>query len=419
LISQADKKSPRSFWGLKTLSSMENPVYRIYFFGTLAMFAALTMQMVTGPLLMYRLTGSKALLGTVSLAFAVPLILLSLFGGTIADRIQKKTLLWIGLFLLSGIALGLSLGLLYGYISPDINGSWRVLFASSFCQGTVMGMIMPAVQAIIPEIVSRDKAMNAVALNNLGMNVMNLVAPAVAGFLIDASGFTAVYFTIFGLFICGGITCLFLKHRSKFSGAPGSIMDGISEGVKYVRNDLTMMFILLFTLLVVMLSMPYQQMLPVFVDDILKVGATGMGILMSVSGAGALVGSLVIASLPDKKRGILLLLAGLISGISLLVFSFSAKWALSLGAIVFVGLGQTMRNTLGSALVQSYTKPVYMGRMMSILSMQWGVMSVCTFAAGLLAERIPVQWVLGGFSIILIICSILGTAFVPRLRKLD
>lgn len=409
-----------SIYGIRTFSSLQNPVYRLYFVGMLGQFAAMNMQMVTGSLLIYRLTDSSALLGTMSLAFAIPMIFVSMFGGALADRIQKKQVLVLGLLASAVISLCVALALTTGHLSREHQGSWWILIVSSFCQGTVMGMMLPARQAIIPEIVPGEQAMNAVALNMLGMNVMGLLAPAVAGFLIDAFDFKAVYYVMTALNLYASFTIYFVKHTShRISNQTGNMLDDIRKGFQYVRQDTTVLFVLVFTLIVVVLSMPYQQFLPIYVDDILKVGAKGLGILMGVSGAGALVGSLVMASLPNKKRGMMLLTSGILSGIALIFFSFSKSWELSLGLIIFVGLGQTMRGTIGSALLQSYAKPEYMGRVMSIFMMQWGIMNLCTFIVGLIAEVIPVQFVLGGFALALIIVSFLVVLLVRRIRRLD
>jgi MFS family permease len=403
----------------RTFSSLKNPVYRLYFLGMLGQFASMNMQMVTGSLLIYRLTGSAALLGTMSLANAVPMIVISIFGGAIADRIQKKQILILGLILSALVSLGIALALSTGHLSRENEGSWWILMASSFVQGIIMGLMMPARQSIIPEIVNKEHAMNAVALNNLGMNVLSLAAPALAGFMVDAFDFSSVYYTMTGMNFYAAIFICFVPHTSRITSSGESILRDIREGFEYILRQRMILFILAFTLIAVILSMPYRQLLPIFVDDILKVGATGMGVLLSVSGAGAMVGSLVIASMPNKKRGLLLLASGLISGIALLCFSFSNMWGLSLAIIIFVGLGQTIRGTIGNALLQSYTEPAYMGRVMSILMMQWGVVSLCTFLAGVLAEIMPVQWVLGGLASLLIVSVILALAFVPRIRKLD
>lgn len=418
-IPEPIKPSPFTL-GLRVLSSLKNSSYRLYFFGTLANFAAMSMQIVSSPLLIFRLTNSTALLGTMALVSAAPMIAISVFGGAFADRMQKKYILIAGLIGSAVVSLFIGLALSTGTLNRENADSWWILFVASAFQGVIMGLMMPALQAMIPEIVSRDQLMNAIALNTMGMNVLNLVAPGIAGFIIgDSSNFEAVYFTMAALYVCASTFILFIPARSQIIASGSKIMTDIQNGFRYIRKDSLILLILAFTLIVVVLSMPYQQFMPVFADDILKVGAPGLGLLMSVSGAGALIGSLVLAGLPNKKRGILLLCSGIIAGISLLVFSFSSYMTLSLVFIFFVGLAQTLRNTIGSALLQAYTQDVYMGRVMSILGMQWGFMSVCTFLVGILAQFVAIQWVLGGLAMLLCILSLLFLIFFPSIRKLD
>jgi MFS family permease len=413
------KISGLSSIGARTFSSLKNRAFRFYFLGVLGQFASMNMQMVTGSLLIYRLTGSSALLGTMSLANAVPTLVLSLFGGAIADRMQKKLILILGLASSALVSLMVALALTTGFLSKENTGSWWILMVSSFLQGIVMGLMMPARQSIIPEMVSREHAMNAVALNTLGMNVLSLAAPAAAGFLVDAFDFKAVYFTMTGLYLYGVGFLIFIPPATRTTPSGASIMADIVAGIRYIRRQRMVLLILFFTLFFVVLSMPYRQLLPIFVDDILKVGATGMGLLLSVSGAGAMIGSLVIANLPNKKRGLILLLSGALSGLALVAFSFSTSWGGSLAFMIFVGLSQTGRITTSNALLQSYVEGPYMGRVMSIFMMQWGIVSLSTFFAGAMAEAIPVQWVVGGFALALLGVSILAMIFLPAIRKLD
>jgi MFS transporter, DHA1 family, staphyloferrin A biosynthesis exporter len=401
------------------VSSLQSPAYRLYFFATLGQYASMNMQIVTGPLLIYRLTGSSALLGTMSLAAALPMIIMSFLGGAIADRIPKKRILFIGLMCSALISLGIALALDTGQLSRENTGSWWILVVSSLCQGTVMGLMMPALQAIIPEIVSREQLMNAVALNMMGLNVLNLVAPGVAGYMIDTFDFKSVYYAMAGLYVFSALFMLFIPRTNQITVHAGGILADIQNGLQYIRRDSTILLILAFTLVVVVLAMPYQQLLPIFADDILKVGATGLGMLMSASGAGALVGSIILASLHNKKRGILLLASGLVSGMALLIFSFSSTWSLSLTLVAFLGLGHAFRGTISGALLQACTEAEYMGRVMAILNMQWGTMSMFTFIAGILAEVVAVQWVVGGLATALVILSILSIGFLRGIRKLD
>jgi MFS family permease len=405
--------------GLRAISSLHNPAYRVYFLGMLGQFASMSMQTISGSLLIYRLTGSAALLGTMALAHAIPMIFFCTIGGAIADRFQKKRLLVMGMFAASLMTLGVALSLQFGVLSQANPHSYWIVIASSFLTGCIFGLVLPARQAMIPEMVSREHSMNAIALNMLGMNVLSLAGPALAGFLIDSTGFAACYFCMAALNCYGGIMVMFIPHRSPISAQSGNILRDIQQGFNYIRKDRTILFVLVFTTLILMLSMPFQTMLPIYTDDILKVGAKGLGILMSVSGAGALVGSFALASLPNRKRGLLVLSSGIVMGAALLVFALSRSWSLSLVVVIFIGLGQTLRGTVSSAILQSYTDPIYMGRVMSILMMQWGIMSFVTFGVGLLSDAMPVQWVISGLAVILLAISIPAFFLFPKFRKLE
>jgi MFS family permease len=412
-------KTGTSSFGAGLINCLRNPSYLLYFFGTIAHFAAMSMQIVTGPLLIYRLTDSPGLLGTMSLVGSLPMILISVYGGAIADRMQKKNILVAGLIGSAIVSLTIGMTLFTGALSRENAGSWWILFACSFVQGIIMGLMMPALQALIPEIVKREQLLNAIALNTLGMNILNLGAPMVAAFIIDSFDFQAVYFSMSGLYILASIFILLIPVRSNIISSGTNVISEIRQGFQYIRKDSLILFILVFTLIVVVLSMPYQTLMPIFTEDILKVGVVGLGMLMGMAGLGALLGSFILALSPSKKRGLLLLSSGILAGISLLVFSFSPSMGLSMFVIFFVGFSQTFRMTIGNALVQSSTQGPYMGRVMSILNMQWGFMSVCTFFAGILAEIVPVQWVLGGLAALLAALSIIFMIFVPRIRKMD
>ena len=379
----------------------------------------MNMQMVARSLLIYRLSGSAAILGLVSLANALPMLCLSLFGGVIADRLHKKYVLLIGQASSAVVALGIALSLTLGYLSPERSGSWWILIFASLFQGAIMGLMAPSRQAIIPEIVGEEQLMNAVALNTLGMNVLRLMAPAAAGFLIDAFDFKAIYYTMTGMYLVAVLFVSFIPLTGKMSIRGGGVLADIKMGFKYIFHETTLLLILIFILFIVLLSRPYIMMMPIFADDILKVGASGMGVLLSISGIGAAVSSITLASLPNKRRGIILIVSSFILGLALAGFSFSSSWYLSLTLIIIVGLGQAARMTLGNALLMYYTKDKYRGRVMSVYEMDHGLTSLGTFGVGLLAEAVGIQWAVGGFAMILVFLSILTLAFVPRLRRLD
>ena len=220
--------------GARTFSSFKNRVYRIYFGGMLGQMAAMNMQQVVGSLLIYRLTGSAAILGAMSFAGAIPMICFSLFGGVIADRFDKRKVMIVGQSAFAVVSLAVALALTTGYVSAQHAGSWWVLAVSSLLQGSVMGLMMPSRQAIIPEIVSEDQLMNAISLNTMGMNVLQLVAPALAGFLVDASGFAAVYYVMTIMYAVAVVFIFFLPRVRTTTKIHITAFEGIARGPTYI-----------------------------------------------------------------------------------------------------------------------------------------------------------------------------------------
>ena len=408
-----------SAWPQKTFASFKNPVYRLYYLSMVGHWSSMNMQMLARNLLVYRITGSGAILGILALANAIPMILVTLPGGVLADRLQKKTVIQVGQVASAIVSLGTTLALVFGYLSPEHPDSWWVLAVSAILQGAVLGIIMPSRSAIISEIVGPDHLMNAISLNNLGMNVFRILSPALAGFLIDVIDFWAVFAIMTAMIVMSWVCIMLVPPTRVKTVEGGNSLADILEGWRYLRSQKTILYVLLFTVTATILGAPYAQLLPMFTEDILKVSATNMGVLITVSGIGAMIGSLILASLSNRKRGLIMLFAGLIMALALVGFSFSRWWFLSLGLIVFIGLGSSGQMALGNSLVQYYSDATYRGRVMSFFMLGFGFSSLGAFFAGILAEGVGVQWSVGSMSIILIIITIMALSMVPRIRKLN
>ena len=410
---------------LRTFTSFKNPVFRLYYGAMMGQMAAMNMQMVARSLLVYELTGSGTALGTMALGNAMPMLFFSLFGGVIADRVEKKHVLIWGQIASAVISILTALLLVSGVMSADKEGSWLWLIVAALAQGTVMGLMMPSRQAMIADIVPQNDLMNAVALNTFGMNALRLLSPIPVGFIIYYFGFDSVYFVMTLMYIIAIIFMILMPKTGVVSLKGRGAMKDALDGLKYARNEPTIFIVLVVTFIVTLLSMPYMMLLPALTDTVLNVDERGFGILLSMSGVGAMLGSIVLASLPNRKRGLMLMIGSLISGVALTGLFFvdsifpSMMWMAALGFIFFVGIGQTIRMTLGNTLIQYYVNPAYRGRVMSLMMMEFGLTSVGVFAAGLMTDIIGIQWSVGGMAIALIIFSILGTIFIPRIRKLE
>ena len=376
------------------------------------------MEMVARTYLLYDITGSAVMLGIISLANSVPMLVLALFGGAIADRLPKKQLIQISQVSMTLVFLGYGVAVGIGYLGSAHPESWWVLMLGGIVMGIIMALAMPSRQSIIPELIPRERIMNAISLNTMGMSFFQLVGPAIAGYIIAGFGYDTIFYVMAGLNAAAIIFTSFLPKTTP-SKTHQNVLTDIGEGFRYIVNHKVILLILIFFIASVLLAMPFQMLMPIFAKDVLKVGVAGQGTLMSASGLGAIITSIIMASLPSKKRGITLLASNIIMGASLVFFAFSVSWPLSLGMMALVGVGRIGNNTAGTALLQTHTEPKFLGRVMSIMMLNFGLSGLGTFFAGVLAASITAQWAVGALAMVLVGISFLAIFFLPKLRKLD
>ncbi len=404
---------------LPTFASFSERNFRWFYLAMLGQMAAMNIQLVMRGYVVFEITDSFAALGGIALASALPMLFLGVFGGVLADRAPKKVVLQVGQFV--SVLNALVVGIL---ILTDAIVLWH-LFAAGALQGITMALMMPARQAMIPEVVGRDLLMNAVALNSAGMNLMRVLAPAGAGLLTWAAGGGVigagpVYMVMAAFYLSAMITLAPLPRSEAASegSAKGGLGD-LRDGFSYVRRDPTILAVLGVTLISAFLAMPYIQLLPGFVKDVLGGGPVELGLLTAVSGGGALFGALVIASLPERRRGLLLLLSAILLGVSLVVLSGSQAFWFAVIAIVFVGVGTAGRQAFSQILLHSYVENEFRGRVMALMMLQPGMMALGAFVIGVVAERAGIDIAMASLAVALAVVAGLLVVVSPRLRKLQ
>jgi MFS family permease len=405
---------------IKAVDSLKNPAFRMFFLSRLFNAFGVNTRQFSMSLLMYRLTGSSTFLGILILGRAVPLLLFSPVAGALADRFEKKTLILYASVADVLIAGGIGASLTTGYLSAGNPGSWWFLVTMAFLDGISSVFKGPSADAMTIEIVGEKLITNAIALNQAGQNTLRLIGPVAAGIAVDVYGFEPVYYGMAVVYAFSWLFMVFVPYTGRHANAGSNILNDIRSVLGYVKKERNILFVLVMVLCMVFFSMPYQQLLPIFTEDILKVGATELGLLQLVTGAGSIGGAIILASLPgNKKRGLLMLVSGVILGLSLAFFSFSTVWAVSIALMVGVGIGQAGRMTLPVALLQTYTRPEYRARVMSFYGVEFGLSSLGTFFAAILVDTLGVEWSVGGMAIVLVVLSLAALRFIPRLRKLD
>jgi MFS family permease len=401
----ADQGPPRR--RLRTFESLTVRDFRWFFAALLGHFTSMNMQMFIRGWMVFQLTGSYTLLGGIALASSVPQVGLSLFGGVIADRVpQKKWVVQAGQ--LTNAVNAVAIGLLI--VTDQI--AVEHLLVAAVVQGTSMALMMPARQAMTPEIVGQARLMNAMALMTAGMNGARLIMPGLAGWLVAAvgggvgvDGAQYVYFLMAALYLWAALLLGQVTSHPRVRAAAEAgkhPLREIADGIRYIRGNAAVRSVLTVNLVLETVSMPYFFLLPGFVAEVLDGGAFEIGTLLSISGIGALAGSLLIASLPNRRRAWLMLASSLLLGASLVGFAASTQYWLSALLFIVVGFGQTARWSLSSVLIQAYTNDEFRGRVSSVYNLSWGVTSFSAFFVGLLADQIGPQWAIGGTGVLLV-----------------
>lgn len=409
------------FTSLRTFDSMRDGRFRAYFLSMLGQMASQNMQMVVRAYLVFELTGSYAALGTISLANAIPGLVLAMVGGAIADRVPfKKRVVQIGQFMNALNAAAIAALAFSGLLS------FEYLFINAIVQGTAMALMMPSRQAMLPSLVDGDRLMNAVALNAAGMNMMRLFAPALGGFLLTVAGAGWVYFLMCSLYLFASISLARVPEAradvtsaGSARGEVGASVRNMVEGTKYIAGHPIIGPLLLINVLIVLTAMPYMFLLAGFVQDVFDADATALGILQSATGVSSLAGALWIASSNSKRRGTWFLLGSAFQGLMLfLAFTVSQSvWMMGV-FMLGMGLGQAARQSLSNVLVQTYVDNAYRGRVMSIYMLQFSLAQFGSFFTSMLAEAVGPRAALGGTSAALVLITLSAFVFIRRLRTL-
>ena len=404
----------RGKFRLSAFSALRNRDYRWFWFGMLASFNAMQMQMVARGWLVYTMTDSAFLLGLVSAGYGIPMVVLSLYGGAVVDRVRKRNLLVAVRAGLSVLSLIITILIFTNTISV-----WHLML-NSILSGVLFSFYGPGRQAFIAELVGKDSIMNAIAMNSMAMNICRIASPALAGLLIKVIGIPGVYglVTISGFLVVFSLAMIPAGKKTEVRPDTPMLAD-VLEGIRYVKDNAVILCLLIIGFIPVLTAMPYQMLMPVFAKTVFSAGETGLGLLMSAVGVGALTGSATLASLGNyEHKGRLMLIVGSFFGLFLVLFGFMGSLRPGLTVLLFVGFCSTLFMTLVNTMLMTSTPEELLGRVMSIHMMTFGLMPLGTLPAGALAQTAgaPFTVILGGT---LTTVSVLFMAFTqPRLRKL-
>jgi MFS family permease len=393
--------------------SLRHRNFQLFFSGQMISLIGTWMQNVAQSWLVYRLTGSSLLLGVVGFAGQIPVFLLAPIGGMAADRWNRHRII-VGTQVTSMI-LACILAIL---TLLHIVTVWEIVVLAALL-GAVNAFDIPARQSFLIDMVGRDDLMNAIALNSSMFNGARVIGPAIAGLLVAWIGEGWCFFANAVSYIAVIIGLLLMKlGPMRTVSKQATPIEHIAEGFRFVHRTAPIMAIMLLIGLVSLVAVPYSVLMPIFADRVLHGGARALGILMGASGVGALLGALTLA----MRRGVhglgrWIAFSAIAFGVSLVLFSFSRSFLLSVILLVPVGYAVMLQMSSSNTLIQAMVPDELRGRAMAVYTMMFmGMAPMGALFAGVLADSIGAPWTVAIGGIGAVAGGFLFWRRLPKLR---
>ena len=374
------------------------------------------MLMLARGILIYDLTGDAQKTALVSIGWAPGLLIMSLFGGVLGDRVERRMLIQLSQFVNALLALAIGMLIMTGYIEW-----WHMMLVAAL-QGCMFALQIPARTAAMSQLVPKQLIGNAMALNATAMTLMSIAAPAVGGLLYEMIEPQGVYFVVtVMMFLAVGFTSFLPKMYpdQKQGSKKDSPLLTIKRGIRYAMRNRLLRALLLQSVIIAMLSMPFRMMIPVFAKELYGSEPSEVGWIATMAGAGGIAASIGVASLrAGQRRGWVILAAPIISSISIFMVGAFPWYLVGMFMFIGIGFGESIRWALGQALVVEYANPRYRARMTSLTMMTFGLIPLAAYPMGWFVDNVGVTETVMGMSIALFAAGVLFIIFSKSVRNL-
>lgn len=400
----------------QTFAALRYRNYRLWFSGQLVSLFGTWMQATAQGYLVFQLTNSPAYLGYVGFAAGVPAWLFTLYGGVIADRVSRRSLMLVTQTVMMILAF-----LLAGLVFARVVQPWQIV-GLAFLLGVANAFDGPARLAFVVELVDREDLTNAIALNATMFNLASASGPALAGLTYALVG-PAWCFLVNGLSFLAVIVALLRMQIAPQARRErhGSAWAELAEGMRYIVGEPSVRTLIALIGVTSMFGVSFATLFPAWAVNVLGGDATTNGLLQSARGLGALLGALTLATLGRFRfKGRLLTLGTFAFPLLLLLFTFMRVLPLALLVLVGAGMAVILIMNLSNALVQGLVPDALRGRVMSVHSMVFfGCMPLGALLVGALAEYANAALAMGVGALVSLLFAVLLFVFVPRLRALE
>ncbi|MFN0073098.1 MAG: MFS transporter [Chloroflexota bacterium] len=388
--------------------------FRLLWTGGLMTHISDWMDQVTLSWLVLEITGSPVLVGLLHGCRFLPLLVFGLWGGVLADRFDRKTLLI--RTQMASLLVTLGLATVAFQESPNV----VLVFIFAIARGSLLSFDRPSRHALMPALVPKPLLMNAVALSSASHNISRVIGPALAGVLIAVMGVSWCILLTGLIFIPNLIALFAMRVPPLVAHAKRESQDGgILEALQYARQESSVAAVLGTTMLLLILVVPHHSMLPVFARDVLLVGPAEFGALNAAAGIGSLVGTMSVAWLGQAAiRGTVMIGGALAYAVAVIGFSVSSWYPVAVVLLMITGACSQMFFTTSTAVLQTIVPDRLRGRIMSIYLLDRAVMPIGSVIAGAIAAAWGAPLALGLLAGIGIVAILLVAALVPALRAI-
>jgi len=400
-----------------TFRALRHPNFRLFFWGQLVSVIGIWMQTTAQQWLVYRITGSQISLGMVTFINSLPVLLLSLYMGVIVDQFPRRILI---LFTQSWFMLLAGLLALLTWLG--IVQYWHILLLA-FLLGIGNALDMPARQAFVVEMVDDDKSdvMNAIGLNSSLFNIARIIGPAIGGAIVAAIG-EAPTFAINGLSYLAVIFALLIMRfsPSQISSYRANPLERMRDGFRYIVGEKAILGLVVMVAAFSMFGFGALTLVPVFATDVLHIGVTGFGNLLSWQGGGALIGALLLVIYGDHfHKGKLLLFSRLLLGPGIFGLALSRTPWMSMAFMALIGYSLITQLVFTNTLIQTIVPDELRGRVLSTYT--WalgGFYPLGSLLMGFLGDQIGAPNAALFSGIVCILLVLFNLAAFPSMQKL-
>ncbi len=395
-------------------SSLKVKHFRIYWLGMLVSLIGTGIQFMAQGWLVYELTDSAFLLGVVGFLGAIPVFALSLFGGVLADRRNKRSILFSTQIAFMFLAFLLAVLTQFKIITPQ-----QIMFIA-LCNGVVMAFDAPARQAIVVELVGKEHLFNAITLNSVAFNSSRIIGPAIAGVFISVIGMSGCFY-LNGISFLAIIAALFwIKTGKNDLRNSNSAFRDLKEGLIFISRNRSILGLVSMVAVVSLFGISYIMLMPVFASRVLHVGVGGLGVLMSSIGLGALTGSLILARMGNfRNKGKFLIWSVFLFSFLLISFSLSKSYIWSIVLLIALGAISVPATAIINSLLQITVPDLFRGRVMSLFMITTnGIVPFGSLISGSLAQALGISTALLLCGLICLGLFILINLSFPELKKL-